>query len=100
MKKQTKKHILEFLHFWPMTIVVPILLLLILFPGIAGAKSISDNKHDQFCLPKDVATGMGCVWQVSNRTKGLDHQIQIVSSEIFRGKVKRILLSFKDNVGP
>ena len=81
MKKQTKKHILEFLHFWPMTIVVPILLLLILFPGIAGAKSISDNKHDQFCLPKDVATGMGCVWLVSNRTKGEDHQIQIVSSE-------------------
>lgn len=38
MKKQTKKHILEFLHFWPMTIVVPILLLLILFPGIANAK--------------------------------------------------------------
>ena len=81
MKKQTKKHILEFLHFWPMTIVVPILLLLILFPGIAGAKSISDKKHDQFCLPKDVATGMGCVWLVSNRTKGEDHQIQIVSSE-------------------
>ena len=80
MKKQTKKHILEFLHFWPMTIVVPILLLLILFPGIAGAKSISDKKHDQFCLPKDVATGMGCVWLVSNRTKGEDHQIQIVSS--------------------
>ena len=49
MKKQTKKHILEFLHFWPMTIVVPILLLLILFPGVAGAKSISDKKHDQFC---------------------------------------------------
>ena len=38
MKRQTKKHILEFLHFWPMTIVVPILLLLILFPGIANAK--------------------------------------------------------------
>ena len=38
MKKQTKKQILEFLHFWPMTIVVPILLLLILFPGIANAK--------------------------------------------------------------
>tara|TARA_B100000678_G_C18169811_1_gene486708 strand:- start:332 stop:1291 length:960 start_codon:yes stop_codon:yes gene_type:complete len=51
--------------------------------GIATveAKSISDKKQDQFCLPKDVATGMGCVWQVSNRTKGLDHQIQIVSSE-------------------
>jgi hypothetical protein len=81
MKKQTKKHILEFLHFWPMTIVVPILLLLILFPGVAGAKSISDKKHDQFCLPKDVATGMGCVWLVSNRTKGEDHQIQIVSSK-------------------
>ena len=38
MKRQTKKQILEFLHFWPMTIVVPILLMLILFPGIAGAK--------------------------------------------------------------
>lgn len=38
MKRQTKKQILEFLHFWPMTIVVPILLLLILFPGIANAK--------------------------------------------------------------
>ena len=30
-----------FLHFWPMTIVVPVLLVLILFPGIAGAKDIS-----------------------------------------------------------
>ena len=44
MKKQTKKHILEFLHFWPMTIVVPILLLLILFPGIAGATILGDGK--------------------------------------------------------
>lgn len=34
-----KKQILEFLHFWPMTIVVPILLLLILFPSIAGAET-------------------------------------------------------------
>jgi len=40
MKKQTKKQILEILHFWPMSIVVPILLLLILFPGIVGAKEI------------------------------------------------------------
>ena len=37
MKRQTKKQILEFLHFWPMTIVVPVLLMLILFPGLAGA---------------------------------------------------------------
>jgi hypothetical protein len=37
MKKHIKKQLLEFLHFWPMTIVVPILLLLILFPGLAGA---------------------------------------------------------------
>ncbi len=43
MKKQTKKQILEFLHFWPMTIVVPILLLLILFPGIANAKVKSND---------------------------------------------------------
>jgi len=38
MKRHIKKQLLEFLHFWPMTIVVPILLLLILFPGLAGAK--------------------------------------------------------------
>ena len=34
-----------FFNFWPMTIVVPILLVLILFPGIAGAKDILPNKH-------------------------------------------------------
>ena len=37
MKKQAKKKILEFLHFWPTTIVIHILLLLILSPGLAGA---------------------------------------------------------------
>jgi len=31
MKRKTKKAILEFLHFWPMTIVVPAMLILILF---------------------------------------------------------------------
>ena len=31
MKKKTKKLILELLDFWPMTIVVPIMLILILF---------------------------------------------------------------------
>jgi len=31
MKKKTKKMILELLHFWPMTIVVPAMLILILF---------------------------------------------------------------------
>ena len=31
MKKKTKKIILELLDFWPMTIVVPIMLILILF---------------------------------------------------------------------
>jgi len=30
-----------FFHFWPLTIVVPILLVLILFPSIAGAKDIT-----------------------------------------------------------
>jgi len=30
MKRKTKKLILEILHFWPMTIVVPIMLFLIL----------------------------------------------------------------------
>ena len=34
-----------FFNFWPMTVVVPILLLLILFPGIAVAKDILPNKH-------------------------------------------------------
>ena len=46
-----------------------------------NAKSISDQKDEQFCLPKDISKGTGCVWQVSIRTKGLDHQIQIVSKE-------------------
>jgi len=31
MKRKTKKMILELLHFWPMTIVVPVMLILILF---------------------------------------------------------------------
>tara|TARA_B100000767_G_scaffold263626_1_gene277611 strand:- start:448 stop:678 length:231 start_codon:yes stop_codon:yes gene_type:complete len=30
MNRKTKKTMLEFLHFWPMTIVVPLLLILIL----------------------------------------------------------------------
>ena len=30
MNRKTKRTILEFLHFWPMTIVVPLLLILIL----------------------------------------------------------------------
>jgi|TARA_Y100000310_G_scaffold119847_1_gene118584 hypothetical protein len=34
MKKKTKKLILEFLDFWPMTIVVPIMLFLIIFEGV------------------------------------------------------------------
>ena len=46
-----------------------------------NANSISDQKDEQFCLPKDISKGTGCVWQVSKRTKGLDHQIQIVSKE-------------------
>ena len=46
-----------------------------------NAKSISDQKDEQFCLPKDISKGTGCVWQVSKRTKGLEHQIQIVTKE-------------------
>jgi len=34
MKKKTKKLILELLDFWPMTIVVPIMLFLIIFEGV------------------------------------------------------------------
>ena len=34
MKKKTKKLILELLNFWPMTIVVPAMILLILFEGV------------------------------------------------------------------
>ena len=54
MKKQTKKHILEFLHFWPMTIVVPILLLLILFPGLAGAKEKYLSPEYSFYPDQDI----------------------------------------------
>ena len=36
MKKKTKKLILELLDFWPMTIVVPAMLILILFGNIFG----------------------------------------------------------------
>ena len=31
MKKKTKKAILEFLEFWPLSIVIPAMLILILF---------------------------------------------------------------------
>lgn len=34
MKKKTKKLILELLDFWPMTIVVPVMLFLIMFEGV------------------------------------------------------------------
>ena len=34
MEKKTKKLILEFLDFWPMTIVVPAMILLIIFEGV------------------------------------------------------------------
>jgi len=46
-----------------------------------NAKSISDQKDEEFCLPKDISKGFGCVWKVGHRTKGLGHQIQIVSKE-------------------
>ena len=36
MKKKTKKLILELLDFWPMTRVVPAMLILILFGNIFG----------------------------------------------------------------
>jgi hypothetical protein len=36
MKKKTKRLILELLDFWPMTIVVPAMLILILFGNIFG----------------------------------------------------------------
>ena len=36
MKKKTKKLILELLDFWPMTIVVPAMLILILFGAGLG----------------------------------------------------------------
>ena len=36
MKKKTKKLILEILDFWPMTIVVPAMLILILFGAALG----------------------------------------------------------------
>ena len=31
MKKETKKFIIEFLEFWPLSIVTPVMILLILF---------------------------------------------------------------------
>ena len=34
MKKKTKKLILELLEFWPMTIVVPTMIILIVFEGV------------------------------------------------------------------
>jgi hypothetical protein len=34
MKKKTKKLILEFFDFWPMTIVVPAMIILIIFEGV------------------------------------------------------------------
>ena len=72
---------IEFIKLTLATVGITILLMFVFGIATVEAKSISDKKQDQFCLPKDVATGMGCVWKVSNRTKGLDHQIQIVSSE-------------------
>ena len=34
MKKKTKRLILELLDFWPMTIVVPAMIILIVFEGV------------------------------------------------------------------
>ncbi len=75
------KTTIEFIKLTLATVGTTILLMFVFSIATVEAKSISDNKHDQFCLPKDVATGMGCVWLVSNRTKGEDHQIQILSAE-------------------
>ena len=36
MKKKTKKFILEFLDFWPLTIVVPLMLIGIVFGAALG----------------------------------------------------------------
>tara|TARA_B100000953_G_scaffold212842_1_gene175850 strand:- start:282 stop:401 length:120 start_codon:yes stop_codon:yes gene_type:complete len=36
MKKKTKKYIIEFLEFWPLSIVVPGMLILILFANVFG----------------------------------------------------------------
>ena len=36
MKKKTKKYIIEFLEFWPLSIVVPGMLILILFGNVFG----------------------------------------------------------------
>ena len=36
MKKETKKFIIEFLEFWPLSIVTPVMILLILFGNYLG----------------------------------------------------------------
>jgi len=36
MKKKTKKFILEFLEFWPLTIVIPLMLISVIFGAALG----------------------------------------------------------------
>ena len=44
MNRKTKKTILEFLHFWPMTIVVPLLLILVLTGCNTVPKKVEGDK--------------------------------------------------------
>jgi len=92
MKKQTKKQILEFLHFWPMTIVVPILLLLILFPGLAGAKEKYMSPDYSFWPEQDVKwaenTGsLGSIYEITTTTpRKTPHAHQWVDDIVRDGK--------------
>ena len=54
---------------------------IIFFSSYAYAKSLSNEKEDYFCLPKDISNGFGCNWKSSSRTLGEEHQIKIVSKD-------------------
>jgi len=74
------KTTIEFIKLTLATVGTTILLMFAFGIATVEAKTLKE-KNETFCLPSDVSKGFGCVWKVGHRTKGLDHQIQIVSSE-------------------
>lgn len=100
MKKQTKKQILEFLHFWPMTIVVPILLMLILFPGLAGAneKYLDHNytEGQQQIIKWPEKTGdLKKIETIGNQT--LEPYSMMWSTDVVRTGDYSLRLEYRDN---
>ena len=95
MGRKTKRQILEFLHFWPMTILVPILLILILFPGIAGADHKGwphGKKYAYECVEKG-----GCDLDVTSLT----HQPNLfMGKSVFNNSNRVINIAGNGEISP